>query len=346
MSELFAKSMSGQWIGVFLIGMLFMTFSQFAEAKRFGGGKSFGYQKQVAPKSFNTSKTKKQDSSTGQTGNQAGTAAGAGAAGTAAKSGASKWLGPLAGIAAGGLLAAMIFGDGFEGMQILDILIFALIAFLLFKLFMGKKRQSQQSAYEGYQAPQSNSQHYDREETLMQRQSQAPQEPVSYAAPAAANASQPAYDSNAGGSIFGADLGEPVGQAPSEQAQTVDKAPEWFDAEGFVEGAKNHFVQIQAAWDRVDMDKLAEYCTEELMQALTIELEGVQPGQNLTHVDELQAEIAQMAIEDDYFIVSVRYSGFIDEDAEGVHAFSEVWHIRRLAVGEGSWQVAGIQQSH
>jgi predicted lipid-binding transport protein (Tim44 family) len=47
--------------------------------------------------------------------------------------GASRWLGPLAGIAAGGLLASMFMGDGFQGMQIMDFLIMALIAFLVFR---------------------------------------------------------------------------------------------------------------------------------------------------------------------------------------------------------------------
>jgi predicted lipid-binding transport protein (Tim44 family) len=43
----------------------------------------------------------------------------------AAASGASRWLGPLAGLAAGGLLASMFMGDGFQGMQIMDFLIMA-----------------------------------------------------------------------------------------------------------------------------------------------------------------------------------------------------------------------------
>jgi len=40
-----------------------------------------------------------------------------------ARSGASRWLGPLAGLAAGGLLAALLFGDGFQSLQLFDILI-------------------------------------------------------------------------------------------------------------------------------------------------------------------------------------------------------------------------------
>jgi len=325
-------------LGMAMLAMLMMTFSQFAEAKRLGGGGSFGYQKQVAPKSFSNKQTPTQKPAQQPTQQPAG-AAGAAAAGTAAKSGASKWLGPLAGLAAGGLLAAMIFGDGFEGLQIMDILLFALIAFLLFKLFTAKKRQSQQAAYSGHQQydaepQQSDYQHRTaQQEPEMQRQAQEP----------TPQAAQPEYNPNAGGSIFGADL-EPVGDAPSAKAHVLADKPEWFDEAGFIEGAKSHFVSMQSAWDQVDVAKLGDYCTETLLEALKPQLAEMQPGENHTNVDELQAEIAQMAIEDDYFYVSVRYSGFIDEDGQGAHAFSEIWHIRRLVVGEGNWQVAGIQQ--
>ena len=95
-----------------------------AEARRMGGGKSFGAapmhksqpaQRQQAPQQQATPRNQQQN--------------------PAASSGASRWLGPLAGIAAGGLLASMLFGDGFQGLQLFDILIFGLIAFVLFKLF-------------------------------------------------------------------------------------------------------------------------------------------------------------------------------------------------------------------
>lgn len=340
MSSLFVKNSFGIALLV-LASLVLVGFSQVAEAKRLGSGKSMGYQKEVAPKSFNTQKdTSKAAPSTQPAG---AAAAGTAAAGTAAKSGASKWLGPLAGLAAGGLLAAMLFGDGFENFQILDFLLFALIAFVLFKLFMSRKRASQQEpAYSGYEQPAQHSRHPAPEaETVMQRESSQPVSELK-----TANAAQPAYNPNSGGSIFGADLDEPVGQAPSENAEKLEQAPAWFDAQGFVEGAKGHFTQMQAAWDQVDLEKLAGYCTPELFAALKEDLAGAVPGQNQTVVDELHAEIVQMAIEDNYFIASIRYSGFIDEDNEGAHAFTEVWHIRRLAEGEGSWQVAGIQQAN
>ncbi|MBH3436902.1 Tim44 domain-containing protein [Pseudomonas citronellolis] len=105
-------------------------------AKRFGGGKSMG----SAPR-HQTRQV--QPNTAPNTPNAAAPAAGA-AAGAAAAGGASRWLGPLAGIAAGGLLASMFMGDGFQGMQFLDILIIALIAFIAFRFIASRRRQQAQ----------------------------------------------------------------------------------------------------------------------------------------------------------------------------------------------------------
>jgi predicted lipid-binding transport protein (Tim44 family) len=54
---------------------------------------------------------------------------------TPRQSGASRWLGPLAGLVAGGLIASMLFGDGFEGLQLLDFLLIAALVFGAMTLF-------------------------------------------------------------------------------------------------------------------------------------------------------------------------------------------------------------------
>ncbi len=317
-------SMTSRSFAVFVFTLFFGLFSvsQAVEAKRFGGGKSFGFQKKVAPKNHNQAKQSKAP--------EQGQKPLAGQAKPA--SGASKWLGPLAGLAAGGLLAAMIFGDGFEGIQIMDILLFALIAFILFKLFAGRARQTgaHQNANASHQAYEPSPQQADHVEPVQQRQS-----------------TQPSYDPTAqSGSIFGADLKEGIGQGLSEDAQFFKEVPDWFDSEQFVEGAKQHFINLQKAWDNVNLAEIESYCTPELYQAIERELVGVQPGDNETRVDSLDAEIAAMAVDGEFFIVSIRFSGFIEEDAHGAHAFNEVWHIRRLANDQGNWMVAGIQQTN
>ncbi|MGE8345176.1 Tim44 domain-containing protein [Pseudomonas helleri] len=106
-----------------------LTMSLDANAKRFGGGKSAG----SAP-----------SHQTRQAAPAAAAPAAAGAAGAAAKAGgASRWLGPLAGLAAGGLLASMFMGGGFQGMQFFDILIMAVIAFVIFRFIAARRRKQQ-----------------------------------------------------------------------------------------------------------------------------------------------------------------------------------------------------------
>jgi len=313
--------LKSSWIALFTVFFGLFSVVQVAEAKRFGGGSSFGYSKSTPTKSYNTAPKAAPASK------PAAPAATGAAAGTAAKSGASKWLGPLAGLAVGGLLAAMIFGDGFEGLQFMDILIFGLIAFLLFKLFVARKRSQQtQSAYSQQSYEAQRSQYEPAQETVQQRQAQP---------------EQPAYDPNAGGSIFGSALGESV----SDDAVKVNEVPEWFNAEQFVEGAKGHFVSLQKAWDAVDVSEVESYCTPELFAEIKQLMQSMQVGDNVTVVDTLDAEIADMAIDGQYFVVSIRFSGFIQESAEeSAHAFTEIWHIRRDASDQGNWLVAGIQQ--
>ena len=108
-----------------------------AEAKRFGGGKSFGKQSQ---------------SYTQQTAPRTPAAA---PAPTAPAPTGNRWLGPLAGLAAGGLLASMFMGHGFEGIKGMDILLMLAVAAGIFFLFRSLRRigngaQSQAAAYSAY----------------------------------------------------------------------------------------------------------------------------------------------------------------------------------------------------
>lgn len=122
-------------LSIFMALCISLTFALDAHAKRFGGGKSFG----SAP----SHQTRQAPQQTQAAPNQAGRQT------PAAASGASRWLGPLAGLAAGGLLASMFMGDGSEGIQFMDILIFGLIAFLLFR-FLAARRRQQQPAMAGH----------------------------------------------------------------------------------------------------------------------------------------------------------------------------------------------------
>ncbi|WP_263146382.1 TIM44-like domain-containing protein [Pseudomonas sp. RIT-PI-AD] len=117
-----------RFLSIALAFCVALTLSLDANAKRMGGGKSFG----SAP----THQTRQaQPNTPAATPNAPGR--------TPAAGGASRWLGPLAGLAAGGLLASMFMGGGFQGLQFFDILIFGVLAFLLFRFLAARKRQQQ-----------------------------------------------------------------------------------------------------------------------------------------------------------------------------------------------------------
>lgn len=94
-----------------------------AEARRMGGGKSFGKQRslnqQAAPRPAQPP------------------------ASAPSSAGGSKWGGALAGLAAGGLLAALFMGGAFEGLNMMDMLMFALlIGGVFFVMRMMRKPQA------------------------------------------------------------------------------------------------------------------------------------------------------------------------------------------------------------
>lgn len=100
-----------------------------AEAKRMGGGKNIGTQRQSVNPAPNTQKAA-----------PATTPA-------AAPSAGSKWGGALAGLAAGGLLAALFMGGAFENINMMDFVIMALlIGVVFFVIRMLRKPRTEHAA--------------------------------------------------------------------------------------------------------------------------------------------------------------------------------------------------------
>lgn len=115
---------------VSFISLLMIVLSVFwftihdAQAKRFGGGRSFGVQRSVSGFS-------RQPLQYMQANNQAGQQ----------RSFGSKWLGPLAGFAAGGLLASLLMHNGI-GSGLLVWLGVGFMALLLINFFRKKAQTS------------------------------------------------------------------------------------------------------------------------------------------------------------------------------------------------------------
>jgi len=120
----------------FVLAMGVGGFSADVQAKKFGGGKSFG-------KSFSFSKSKSSNTSTIPK-----------ATNTTApkKSGFLGGLGGglLGGLLAGGIFAALMGSGAFDGISFGDILLFAVIGFLIYKFFIAPKRRAAQAQAAGY----------------------------------------------------------------------------------------------------------------------------------------------------------------------------------------------------
>jgi len=114
--------------------MSFALLAPVADAKRLGGGKSFGMQRdnigqQAAPRAPS------QAQNPGAAGGAAAPAAG------------NRWLGPIAGLAAGGLLAAMFMGGAFDGIKPFDIVLLLGIAALIFFIIRAMRARAPAAAH-------------------------------------------------------------------------------------------------------------------------------------------------------------------------------------------------------
>lgn len=272
-----------------------------ADARRMGGGGSGGtFSRQASP----PAQQQQQRQQSQQQQQQQGAAA-------ASRGGL---MGPLMGLAAGGLLAAMFFGGAFEGIQFFDILIVLLIGGALFLFLRSRVRQQPQTAAGGVSS--------ENERASPGVFRQAPD----------AGASKPVtgFDSRV----------ETQGSEPSIRYG----APDWFDEQGFVERAKAHFVDLQKAWDKNDFSKLEEFVTPQLYRFLQQERER-QPGEVLTDVRKLAAEVTNIQQIGSTVELAVMFHGSISESGAPEAPFCEIWHlIRDLSEDDAPWLIQGIEQ--
>lgn len=268
-----------------------------AEAKRLGGGKSSGFSRDSSVMKREAVPPK------------AASPAAAAAPAAATKSGMSRWLGPLAGIAAGVGLAAMLSHLGLgEGMaDILMILAMVMVAVFAVRWLL-RKRQ-----------------------------------PAAAMQPAMQYAGAPA---DAGQSPVTPAFTPATGSGMTNAATDTADVPADFDVEGFVRQAKLNFIRLQAANDRGDMDDIRQFCSPEMVAEIQMQLQERNGQAQETDVMQLNAELIDISTDAERALASVRFSGLLREEKTAApEDFSEVWHLVKPLDGSRGWCVAGIQQS-
>lgn len=268
-----------------------------AEAKRFGGGKSIGKQREaVSPQA--TSKPAQP---------------GAAAPGQAA-AGGSKWMGPLAGLAAGGLLAALFMGGAFEGINMMDVLMLAaLMAGIFFVVRMLRRPRQEQSA-----------------------------RPMQFSGAGSTAGSHGIPPGPAAGVTTG--NAENATSVPS--ADSKANIPADFKVEPFLRNAKTSFIRLQAANDAGDISDIREYTTPEMFAEISMQISERGDQRQKTEVVTINADLLEVVTENDLAIASVRFNGQLREVPNTLpEAFDEIWHVQKnLKDPESVWLLAGIQQ--
>lgn len=276
-------------------------------AKRLGGGKSFGVQRQMTPpaKAPTTAQT--------QNPSAASTAAPAPAA-AAAQAPKRSWMGPVAGLAAGLGLAALASHLGFGGelasMLMLGLLVMAVIAVIGF--FMRKRALGQSPAMAGAGG-------------FQYRES-----PTDYAAPTEKS------------NVFSM-----PGSSSDAESAAARKIPSDFDVAGFVRNAKVNFIRLQAANDAGNLEDIREFTTPEMFAEIKMDFAERHGAAQQTDVVSIDADVLEVAEEPTRYVVSVRFTGLVREDKDAAaEPVDEIWHLVKPREGNGGWLLAGIQQTH
>jgi predicted lipid-binding transport protein (Tim44 family) len=278
-----------------------------ADAKRMGGGGSFGKQSQ--------SYSRQAPSQYSQPTNTAKPAPAPSAAGTAAGTAAARsspWKGMLGGallgLGLGALLSHFGIGGALAGM-ISTVLMIALVGFAIMfviRMVRGNRGAGNRPSYANAY----------REEPMARSNTPEIGSGLNNAA--------------AGGAAFGA----PVSALPAD-----------FDVESFLRNAKSYFIRLQAAWDRGDVNDIREFTTPEMFGELRLQLQERGASPNVTDVVSLDAVFYGVETVGDEYIASVKFSGMIREaDHAPTEPFTEAWNLSKPVNGNGGWVLAGIQQ--
>ena len=317
-----------------------------ADAKRLGGGKSTGTQRNMPERTSPTAPPANQPAQApaAAPGQQAAAPAAAAAPGAAAAAGKRSWLGPIAGLAAGLGLAALMshlgMGEAFANFLMLALLAVAVIALVVFirRRMAGGAQRQPVLAGAGSGAASSSTQ-------------------VAWPAPAQAEpsapmqrqadplAASPAASSGHEGAARSAGAAEAAAVAAPIAAAFV---PATFDSESFERISKAIFVRMQAANDSANLTDLRQFTTPEMFAELKVDLLERGSAAQVTEVKRVESKVIDVAEEAERLVVSVRYQGEVVE-APGAtpEAFDEVWHLVRPRSGpgsEGGWLIAGIEQ--
>jgi len=284
---------------------------QDVEAARMGGGRSFGRQSPNVTRQSAPPSQAAPAQQAGQTPSQPP---------AQPQPAGNRWLGPIAGIAAGLGLAALLshFGLGGAFAEVLgSLIVLALLplaaVWILRMLRSGPARPAmQRSAEPAYDSPGAQ----------------------------VGNAPAVAYDSPS-------QPARPGSVAALGATEVPWGVPAGFDTPAFIRSAKVNFIRLQEAWDAKNLTDIREFTTPEVFAELKMQIDESKGKENHTDVVALDAELLGIEESATDYLASVKFSGTIRENDQGSgEPVEEVWNLVKPKNGRSGWLLAGIQQIH
>jgi len=286
-----------------------------ADAKRLGGGGSFGRQSQGAARPAPSGAPMQQ---------QAAPRPATPPAAAPATRPASPWRGMLGGallgLGLGSLLSHFGIGGAFASMISTLLMIGLLVFAIMFVMRLFRRKDTGSSgvtpAYAGGAYARS---------TTPEIGSGVRSNPDMLAPAAGAGAAAAAAYPAASGAPFG--------------------VPADFDVPGFLRHAKAYFIRLQDAWDKADVRDISEFTTPEMFAELRMQIQERGASPNVTDVVQLNAELLGIETGQNDYLASVKFSGLLKEapDASATE-FAEIWNLSKPTSGQGGWVLAGLQQ--
>ena len=321
----------------FLVALLAVgLFSFDAEAKRLGGGSSFGsrptysksYSKPVSPAGGYTQPGQTTPSQVGQPG---------AAPGPAAAPGMGSRLGwGLGGLVAGGLIGSMLFGHGLGGglgggMGLLDIILIGLIIFMAIRLFRGRKKavNSDNVAQGQWTKPPADGRTSAQQSWDNLR------------------SSTPQPGPQAGAAAPSGGFGDGTTAPATQPVEPVDPiVPEGFSIPDFLQGAKTVYTRLQASWDRRDLTDIALFTTPEVLAEISRQATA-DSSPSRTELLMINARLLEFKEDPKLTVATVYFDVLLREEATEAHPkqVREVWHfVRETNNPDSNWKLEGIQQ--
>lgn len=323
------KHRSAAFLAVLLLGSSLILAD--ANAARVGGGRDVGrqnntIQRDAAPRQAPQQQGVPAQQQAPSQAAPARQAAPAAAPAAAAQPARNRWLGPIAGLAAGLGLAALAshlgFGEELASFMMIALLVIA--ALVVVRLIMARR-----AAAAGPRPAMA-----------------APGYGNTQIGPEAAG-SYPGGTMRSADAAFGGTASPAAPAAAALAAGLPPGVPADFDIEAFLRGARQQFVRLQAAFDAADVNQLREFVADELFPELQQQIADRGAASQRTDVVRLDAELLGIQQQGLDYMASVRFHGMIREsDGAPAEAFDEVWNLVRPVAGGSGWMLAGIQQLH